>query len=105
VGRPRIEARLRELQTYARLRLQSIEGLQLLTPVQPGMWLQILSARSARRNAKDLADWLRNNDKVIVSHANATQDGMNVLRVSLHVYNSHDEIERLTQGLQRALRA
>lgn len=105
VGRPRIEARLRELQIYARLRLQNIAGLELLTPVQPGMWLQILSARSAGRNAKDLADWLRNNDKVIVSHANATQDGMNVLRISLHVYNSHDEIERLTQGLQRALRA
>jgi selenocysteine lyase/cysteine desulfurase len=104
IGRPRIEARLRELQTYARLRLQSIAGLELLTPVQPGMWLQILSARSARRNARELSDWLRNNDKVIVSHANATQDGANALRISLHVYNSHDEIERLTQGLQRALR-
>ncbi len=104
IGRPRIEARLRELQIYTRLRLQGIEGLELLSPLQPGMWLQILSARSARRNAKELADWLRNNDQVIVSHANATQDGMNVLRISLHVYNSHDEIERLTQGLQRALR-
>lgn len=104
LGRPRIETRLRELQTYARLRLQAIEGLELLTPSLPGMWLQILSARSTRRNARELVDWLRNNDKVIVSHAKAAQDGMDVLRISLHVYNSHDEIERLTQGLQRALR-
>lgn len=104
LGRPRIEARLRELQTYVRLRLQSISGLELLTPVQPGMWLHMLSVRSAKRSATELADWLRNNDKVIVSSINATQDGMNVLRISLHVYNSHDEIERLTQGLQRALR-
>ncbi len=104
LGRPRIEARLRELQIYTRLRLQGMEGLEVLTPSLPGLWLQILSVRSARRNARELADWLRNNDKVIVSHASATQDGMNVLRISLHVYNSHDEIERLTQGLQRALR-
>lgn len=104
LGRPRIEARLRELQTYVRLRLQSIAGLELLTPVQPGMWLHMLSVRSGKRSTTELADWLRNNDKVIVSSVNATQDGMNVLRISLHVYNSHDEIERLTQGLQRALR-
>lgn len=105
IGRARIEARLRELHLYARLRLQSIAGVELLTPIQPGMWLNVLSLRASNHYAAELADWLRNNDRVIVSGFNATQDGMNVLRISLHVYNSHDEIERLTQGLQRALRA
>jgi selenocysteine lyase/cysteine desulfurase len=104
-GRVRIEARLRELQLYARLRLQNIDGLQIITPAVPGMWLQLLSIKPGRRSAIDLAEWLRSNDKVIVSGFRGTQDGLNVLRVSLHLYNSHDEIERLAQGLQRAARA
>jgi isopenicillin-N epimerase len=104
-GRVRVEARLRELQLYTRMRLQNIEGIELLTPSLPGMWLQVLSIRPSRRSATDLAEWLRNNDKVIVSAFRGTQEGMNVLRVSLHLYNTHDEIERLAQGLQRALRA
>ncbi len=105
LGRARIEARLRELQTYARLRLQGITGIELLTPAVPGMWLHILSLRPARGSAAELANWLQNNDKVIVSGLTDTQDAVNVLRISLHTYNSHDEIERLVQGLQRALRA
>ncbi|MGC3981352.1 MAG: aminotransferase class V-fold PLP-dependent enzyme [Steroidobacteraceae bacterium] len=105
VGRARIEARLRELQLYARLRVQALNDVELLTSTQPGMWLHLLSLRSSKRNAVELASWLKNNDKVIVSGFNATQDGMNALRVSFHIYNSHDEIDRLMQGLQRALRA
>lgn len=105
IGRARIEARLRELQTYARLRLQNFAGLTLLTPIQPGMWLHLLSLRADKRDANELASWLSTNDTVIVGCCNATQDGANALRISLHVYNSHDEIDRLTQGLQRALRA
>jgi isopenicillin-N epimerase len=104
-GRVRIEARLRELQLYARMQLQNIDGLQIITPAVPGMWLQLLSIKPSRRSAIDLAEWLRSNDKVIVSGFRGTQDGLNVLRVSLHLYNSHDEIERLAHGLQRAARA
>ena len=36
VLRSRIEARIRELAIYARLRLQQIAGLELLTPARPG---------------------------------------------------------------------
>jgi len=105
LGRARIEARLRELQLYTRMRLQNLEGLQIMTPSVPGMWLQLLSIKSNRRSSTTLAEWLRSNDKVIVSGFTGTEDGLNGLRISLHLYNSHDEIERLVQGLQRALRA
>jgi selenocysteine lyase/cysteine desulfurase len=104
-GRARIEARLRELQTYARMRLQSIDSLQIVTPSGPGMWLQVLSIKPSRRSAVELAEWLRSNDNVIVSAFAGPQDGLNILRVSLHLYNSPDEIERLAHGLQRAVRA
>jgi isopenicillin-N epimerase len=105
LGRARIEARLRELQLYTRMRLQAIDGLQIVTPSLPGMWLHLLSLKPGRRSASEVAAWLRSNDNVIVSAIGSPQDGLNVLRVSLHVYNSHDEIERLAHGLQRAARA
>jgi selenocysteine lyase/cysteine desulfurase len=103
--RARIEARLRELQIYTRMQLQNIDGLQIVTPAVPGMWLQVLSIKPSRRSAVELAEWLRSNDNVIVSAFAGPQDGLNVLRVSLHLYNSPDEIERLAHGLQRAARA
>lgn len=109
MGRARIEARLRALQIYARLRLQALSGLEWLTPNQPGLSLHILSVRSNARSAEQIAEQLRRNDSVIVSGL-ATQDGgnpslSNVLRIAFNVYNSHDDIDRLVLGLQRAIRA
>lgn len=104
VGRGLLEARLRELHAYTRLRLQGVSGVEWLTPQQPGMWLALLALRPVRHNAGELANWLRSNDKVIVSGFDTVPGGLNALRISLHVYNAHDEIERLMQGLQRALR-
>lgn len=109
MGRSRIEARLRALQTYARLRLQALSGLEWLTPNQPGLSLHILSIRSSARSAEQIAEQLRRNDSVIVSGL-AAQDGdnpslANVLRIAFNVYNSHDDIDRLVLGLQRAIRA
>lgn len=104
VGRGLLEARLRELHAYTRLRLQALNGLQLLTPSQPGMWLALLSLRPMKRSARELSDWLRRNDKVVVGEFDTSPGELDALRISLHIYNSHDEIERLLQGLQRALR-
>ena len=104
IGRSRIEARLRELQTYTRLRLQNLDGIEPITPLPPGLWLQLLSLRTPKHSAIELAEWLRNNDKVVVSAVAVDSEGVNGLRVSLHIYNSFDDIERLALGLQRALR-
>lgn len=108
LGRDRIEARLRALHTYARLRLQANTELQLLTPNQPGMALNILSLRSTRRSGAQMAEWLRANDNVITSgferNPNAPAALADMLRISFNIYNSHDDIDRLVQGLTRAAR-
>jgi selenocysteine lyase/cysteine desulfurase len=49
VGRTRIEARIRELAIYARMRLQQIPGIDVLTPGRPGLWAGILSFRVPSR--------------------------------------------------------
>jgi isopenicillin-N epimerase len=99
-----IENRLRQLQTYARINLQSRSGIQMLTCNQPGMQLHILSLRAEDRSALQLADWLARNDNVLVGVVSNSQETRSVVRVAFHVGNSLDDIDRLVQGLTRALR-
>ena len=103
LGRARIEARLRELTLYTRLQLQSSPDIQFLTPTLPGLWASILSLRSTRHSALELARWLRRNDQVVVRGFDQAAGG--ALRISLHIYNSHDEIDRLVKGLLRGMRS
>lgn len=99
VRRGRIEARVRELAIYARLRLQQIAGIQLLTPAMPGLWCGILTFRVPGRLASDLAVTLARVNRVYVSSLNWPNTSEGALRLSLHAFNTHDELEKLMQGL------
>jgi isopenicillin-N epimerase len=104
VGRSKIEARIRELAIYARLRLQQVTGIELLTPARPGLWAGILTFRVSGKAATDIAAAVERTHRV---HARAIRwpnsaDG--ALRLSLHIFNTHDDVEKLIQGLQQALR-
>jgi isopenicillin-N epimerase len=103
IGRERIEARIRELAIYARLRLQSLSGIELVTPAAPGLWAGILSMRVAAPTAVQLAAALADQDRVVVGVTRDPAGGNGLLRVSTHIYNTHDEIERLVRGLQRRI--
>ncbi|HKE93150.1 MAG TPA: aminotransferase class V-fold PLP-dependent enzyme, partial [Povalibacter sp.] len=98
VNRARIEARVRELVIYARMRLQQLGGTELLTPGAPGLWAGILTIRLPGRTAADVVATLAQNSRV---HAASVQwpGTEGALRLSLHMFNSHDEVERLIQGL------
>ncbi len=109
LGADRIQARIRELAIYARLRLQPLSDLQILTPAQPGMWGGILAMHPQRVSAQELTQRLRRNNKIVVSaiaHPASTvafPEGtpeFSALRVCLHIYNSHDDVERLVRALQ-----
>jgi isopenicillin-N epimerase len=101
VRRDRIEARVRELAIYARLRLAQLKQVEVLTPNAPGTWGGIVTFRSERVAAPELAERLRLQSRVVVAPV-AWGIGQSGVRVSLHVFNTHDEIERLIQALQRA---
>lgn len=104
IGRARIEARVRELAIYARLRLQPLTGVELLTPAQAGLWGGILTLRFAAKNAGDVALSLARGHRVYVRELKWPGSEQGALRISLHMFNTHDEVDRLTQGLQQALR-
>jgi selenocysteine lyase/cysteine desulfurase len=104
VSRPKIEARVRELAIYARLRLQQLTGIEMLTPARPGLWAGILTFRVPGKQAIDLAAAIERTHRVHVRAVRWPNDAGGALRLSPHIFTTHDDIEKLVQGLQFALR-
>jgi selenocysteine lyase/cysteine desulfurase len=104
VLRNRIEARMRELAIYARLRLQQLPGVELLTPGRPGLWAGILSFHVPGRLASDIALGLVRGHRVYVRDLQWPGKAEGAVRVSVHAFNTHDEVDKLFQGLQQVLR-
>lgn len=98
ISRARIEARIRELALAARMRLQQMAGVEILTPAAPGLWAGILTFRMPGRVATNVVSALAQINRVHFS-ALALPPTDDAMRLSLGVFNSHDEIERLVQGL------
>lgn len=103
VNRARIEARIRELAIYLRLRLQQLPAVEVLTPQRAGMWAGLMSFKTSSRKATDLAATLLRNQRVYVSALAWPNDEAGALRISVHVFNTHEEIERLVEGLRQQL--
>lgn len=103
IGRERVEYRIRELAIYAKLRLQPLRGVEILTPAHPAMWGGIMSFKVPTANVAELATALAREDNVIVQSVASSRLPFTALRTSFHIYNSHDDIERLLRGLQRRL--
>lgn len=104
VQRDRIEARIRELAIYARLRLQQLPGVDLLTPNGPGLWGGILSFHVPGRLASDITLGLVKGHRVYVRDMQWPGKSEGAVRVSVHAFNTHDEVDKLFQGLQQVLR-
>jgi isopenicillin-N epimerase len=104
VLRNRIEARIRELAIYARLRLQQLPGVELLTPGRPGLWAGILAFHVPGRSAADIALGLVRGHRVFTREMQWPGKSEGAVRISLHAFNTHDEVDKLFQGLQQVLR-
>ncbi len=106
--RNRIEARVRELAIYTRLQLQQRSGIELLTPARPGLWAGILSFRVPGKSAAQVAAHLAHGYRVFVHELQWADDpgstAEGALRISLHIFNSHDDIDKLLQALQQVIR-
>jgi isopenicillin-N epimerase len=107
LGAERIEARIRELAIYARLRLQALRDLEILTPPQPGMWAGLLTFRVKRIAPAELVNRLNRNDRIVLStlgkHTTVPAAQTDAVRASFHIFNSHDDIDRLVHAIQKYL--
>lgn len=104
VGRSKIEARIRELAIYARLRLQQVTGIEMLTPARPGLWAGILTFRTPGKQAIDLAAAIERTHRAHARVVRLPNDEGGALRLSPHIFTTHDDIEKFVQGVQLALR-
>jgi selenocysteine lyase/cysteine desulfurase len=102
VNRTRIGARQRELAIYLRLQLSTLPGTAVLTPAQPALWCGILAFRVANRDHATLVQALAREERIVVRHVQHST-AFDAIRVSLHAYNDHAEIDRLVNALRRRI--
>jgi isopenicillin-N epimerase len=102
VNRARIVARIRELVSYLRVRLSSLPGIVFLTPTHPSLWAGIVSFAVPNRDHATLATALAVDEGVVVRHV-AHRGAIDALRVSLHAYSDHADVDRLALALQRRI--
>jgi len=110
IGRVRIEARVRELVLYARMSLQQLPGIEWLTPNAPGLWGGILTFRLPGRISANVVAALAGVNRVYFTALDWPNAAPNpapgagpdrgALRLSLHIFNSYDDVDRLVQGLK-----
>jgi len=101
VNRARIGARIRELATYLRLRVATLPGATILTPTHPALSAGIVSFAVPHRDHAALAADL-DAEGLVLRHV-VHRGAFDALRVSLHAYSDHAEIDRLALALQRRL--
>lgn len=101
IGKSVISARIRELSSYARLQLQGA-NLQVITPVPGELWNHILVINSRDRNTAEIINYLRRTDQLVIGRTRNVSNAN--LRLSFHIYNSFDDIDRLLRGLVRVLK-
>jgi selenocysteine lyase/cysteine desulfurase len=102
VHRARLGARQRELMTYLRLRLGELPGVAMTTPTHPALWSAIQSIRVANRDHGQVVDAMAAEDRVFVGRVRHGAD-FDAIRVSLHAYNDHADIDRFVNALRRRL--
>jgi selenocysteine lyase/cysteine desulfurase len=115
VGRERIVDRCRELAVRVRTRLETLDGLVLLTPVDPDLSGAIVTATVKRGDAGDLVARMGRDHGVVLKRAQSTYayctdddlavESYNAIRFSPHVYNDEAEIDRAVGALGSLLDA
>jgi selenocysteine lyase/cysteine desulfurase len=76
----------------------------MLTPARPGLWAGILTLRAPGKQAIDLAAAIERSHRAHVRAVRWPGNSDGALRLSPNIYTTHDDIEKLVQGLQLALR-
>jgi selenocysteine lyase/cysteine desulfurase len=110
-GRDRVETRCFDLRNRLRARLRAIPSLRMLSPSRPELSSAILTVALKSGRARDVAERLASEHRIVVKALPATlivdpplkSEDYNALRFSTHVFNSEEEIDRAADVLGKLL--
>lgn len=104
IGRTAIEARIRVLVGRFRQGLAAIPGVEIVTPASPDLSGGLVSFRKADVDTRAVSFALSRQDRVVVRYVKHAPINLDVLRASIHAFNTEDEIDRLVAALATRLR-
>jgi selenocysteine lyase/cysteine desulfurase len=102
VGPERVAARGRELAERVRAGLNGLSGIEVLTPSARGMSAAMITFRTAKIPFDQLFGRLLREHAIRARPV--SEQGLNALRVSTHMFNSPAECDALVTGLEKILR-
>ena len=110
IGRPRVEARVLQLNRYLRDRLRPLATLTPVTPEDPelasAMVSYIPTGKTVGQIYSQLADWgisiKQTGYNTVYGDNDLPRDGAKVIRLSTHIFNDEEQIDRLARALADA---
>ena len=110
IGRERVEARVLQLNRYLRDRLRPLATLIPVTPEDPELASAMVSyipvGKSVAQIYGQLADWgisiKRTGYNSVYGDNDLPRDGKQVIRLSTHIFNDEEQIDRLVRALADA---
>jgi len=101
IGKQKVESRIRELNDYLYLGLQSLgPKTQILTPEENESRIAMISFKSELKDFKELGIELAKEGFRI---RQVPESRVNAIRISTHIYNSKAEIDSLLKAIERIL--
>jgi selenocysteine lyase/cysteine desulfurase len=106
IGRPRIEQRVRALSTYLRSQASEIPHVQLYTSNDPRLSGAMTSLGMDNVSPQHLREYLRQRFDINTAERAkggrypADPHGVEGIRISTHLYNTFEQVDRVLQGLR-----
>jgi selenocysteine lyase/cysteine desulfurase len=100
LGMKNVAARGKYLATYLRSELKNIPNATILTPEEENSHASILGFKLKNMEYGKLQSFLT--EKYNIRSRGVSESGLNALRISLHIYNSIDEVNILVKGIKEA---
>lgn len=101
IGMSRIEARGRALAQYLQNKLREIPSVEVLTPQNPSMMGAITTFKSSKMPYNEINAKFGSEYKLRCRIV--TEDNLNALRISTHLYNNFAECDRAIEAARKVL--